>query len=179
MNMRTPHLLMTLMLLATPLLCIADPGATMRYLINKPITLLDWGLEKMNKGLDGLHVTDLGKIRVTVTLSEDKSHIIILGHSFREASDAQEARTWCKQTIIGIRSALGVNPDTGLPVMPTGTSVGNYFTHGAPAGKDEPKTLSHDLENMILAEGMYALMNSTKKVQCQAPILGTEITYRD
>ena len=170
-------LLVSLLIIIPSPRVIADPGASLRMLKSTPISLLDWGLAKLNQRLDGLNVTGVGKIRIVATFDTKQSRIWINGRSFRSAGDSGEARNWCQQTIVAIRHALGVNPDTGKPATDSSTTLGNYFSDGVETHQ-LPATLHHDLEEMTLLQAAYEVTNGGKMVTCQANLLGSDIAYQ-
>jgi len=177
MKTRLEYFLILSALLLVPPLAYSEPGATLKHLSNTPVTMLDWGVEKMIKRLDGLQVTGVGKIRVTVTVDREKSRFVVYGHSFREGDTAQEAKQWCQLTVTAIRGALGVSASSGKSVMPTGTIIRTFFSHNSTNDSKASQNFYQDLENMTLITASYALTNSKQEVRCEAPLLGTDITY--
>ena len=90
------------LLLLLPTIAVAEPGPASEYLLREPVTLMDLGLERMNREVDihGRQVEDLIRTQTDDTDLEvfasarydDLDDLFLLTYILREADDAQ---TYC------------------------------------------------------------------------------------
>ena len=90
------------LLFLLPTHSIAEPGPASRYLLQEPVTLMDLGLERMNREIDihGRQVENLIRIQTEDTDLEvfasarydDLDDLFLLTYILRQADDAQ---TYC------------------------------------------------------------------------------------
>ena len=91
-----------LLVLLLPGISVAEPGPASRYLLQEPVTLMDLGLERMNREVDvhGRQVEDLIRTQTEDTDLEvlasarydDLDDLFLLTYVLRQADDAQ---TYC------------------------------------------------------------------------------------
>jgi len=162
---------------------IAEPNATLRYLMKEPVTMLEWGFMQLRKDLDGLDVPEVGNIEVKVGLDWDKSQIKIFGHSFKRADNSKQVKKWCANTIHILRARLGLDVETGEPLIRGKSVLALYFSHDGYASRNQPKSLGQELDNITVLEGSFLWFQQGKEgvqeIRCQAPLLGTEVMYSE
>jgi len=162
-------------------ICNAEPDSTIKYLMDEPLSMLEWGMYRMNKSLDEIYGDkynidhDLTNI---VRYDWDNNRIIIncivgLYGRFEEKKQAQAA---CKNIVRKYRSTFGVNADTGKPVG-FGTLYNLYFSHQGFKSPSMPKNINKDL-NKIVEIRVQAYIKKDY-LECIAPLLGKDIYFKE
>ena len=157
----------------------AEPNATAKFLMNDPVSVMDFGLYRMEQDLKNICsqdrcdlsvVYDANANRITVDLSD-------LNDDYKTRTAAAAA---CKVYVRRIRGQLCVDPNLGRPQTPHGRScVPDFFRH-VQAGFERgsvPKSLDIDIDNMVEIRGTVKITMQTGKfstVKCQAPLIGKD-----
>lgn len=124
-NMRENFIFLLIIMISLSLLCCTkdeDTNTTLhrsseaiQYLIDEPVSMLDWGLYKINKELDDYFsrinegsVNELSA-GIDYNIAEEKIQINLIGR----ADNLQEAKEVCIININRIREMFGINTETG------------------------------------------------------------------
>lgn len=143
--------LVPLTLLVISGLASAEPTPTVRYLMNEPVSLWDWGMRELGEYFNNLTVEGV-KIGVDSVYHWQPNRIRIMARAGDPAltfKNAAEARTMCKKTLSGLRARLGIDPATGQPFSQTyGSYLSSAFSRRGYRKGNEPKKLSDELDAM-------------------------------
>lgn len=175
---------------------MTEPGPTITYLMNEHLTMLDWGMFKLQQRL-----TELGDNLRSPSSKRDSEPIInqppltIINYDWdsnrlkiqvllfkEEFKTKQKAENWCTSVIHCIKGDLGIDPKTGKPsrFMISGTSnLLIYFTHIGFQGKLEPEGLGTELDKIteISVSTRYLEGKEKRVLRCESPLLGTKIFF--
>jgi hypothetical protein len=156
----------------------AEPTANMQYLMNEPVSMMDWGLLNIDKSIESNG--GLKKYGNTITSYDwDKNRILIIVSSIG-ASSKEQAKEWCRDIVSFIRGFLGVDEKNGKPVFKNNQSfLYRYFTHEGFKRNAEPKELGKELDNITTIQATIFFDGSSTPVKCEAPLLGTSIMFED
>ena len=182
------RLLLTISMLL-PDLVLADPSANVRYLMNEPITALDFGLYQMDKRLsDPAHdfglPAGLGEITATARYDWEGNRIlaqmaVILK---KPTVSVLTAKKVCRQTVSFVRSFGGIDEKTGE----MGVNMGGFlddFNHKAFVKANAPQGLAEELiaiTNIIVR--VYNMTSDFKLdnlIHCEGPLLGKDVLFAD
>ncbi|MDB4265055.1 hypothetical protein N9893_03215 [bacterium] len=146
-------------------ICRAEPDSTIQYLMNEPVTMLEWGLfrleQHLNRTPQGLKVNyypEINRIRI--------EHEIGFNNKFKDLYWAKDA---CKHVFKAIRSLAG------SPLI-----YKHSFHHSMHYRlKNEPKDLDKKLMAIteIYVVAHYGDKNSS--VMCTAPLSGNDIFFNE
>ena len=173
--------LVLLVALAHSQIVLAEPTPTIKYLMNETVTMLDWGLYKLNKDMSKEPLLEGMKPQSHISVNYNWEHdkIRIVGtppfHRFQSEKAAQD---WCKEFVNNIRTFFGVDPSTGEVRATSPTYIYTYFVHQGFKKKNQPKNLGEDLDRLveIVATALVSVeIEKTMVIRCTAPLLGSEI----
>ena len=183
MAIRRYAVLTLLFLLAVSKSCFAEPSSTTRYLMDEPVSLMDFGLFTLQQHLSTIgdgdpyvnpiidYDWDLNKIRIYVWHT---------GHEFKTRN---EAKDWGSSIICEIRKLLGIDCSTVKPLVLTGSSlVFQYFSHRGHKFSAQTKNLGREVDKIVeIVIGAYWGKSEDSKgfLRCEVPLLGTEIVCSD
>lgn len=151
---------------------IAGPDATVNDLMSEPLSLLDWGIWRTAEYLDGKE----GRPGAWAEYDFDSNTIQIQSYALYE--DANEAevsgyKELCADWIAKVRTASGVNSDTGEPHGKY-TFFSGFFRHqGYIRGEQsESDERLKDLDKKFRVRFEIRTDYWTAVVRCEAPLLG-------
>ena len=172
------------------LLAAAAHGETatgVKWLMNEPATLWDLGLLRVESRIQGLLQargdTNWG---ASVFYDQDSGRLTIeASHGVTRTSPPlteSQARNECRATIDGMRLQLMVDPSTGRPLRGEHSQLGAYFAHKGPSrqsddGSVRPSETPGQLDAM--ARLRVTVYGPGVSVECEAPLLGTDIIFRE
>ena len=179
-------MLMAFFLFAFAETCPAEPNPTIKYLMNEPVTMLDWGMYKLalylNQEFRDRYLNKVSKFapRITVYYNTDVDKIQISASMlYKKFHNKDEARTYCKGIIKYIRGLLVFKQGKTKSPAPPGaprTTLGSYFGQHGQQHKNKPKNIEGELSKS--AELIAVVMDKfDQPVICKAPLLGSEIVF--
>lgn len=166
----------------------AEPSNTLRFLIDEPMSMWDFGMYKLNKRLDNLtlmpsrktvnaaayYSSETNRIRIITTLIIDKNS---KDFSYK-AANLHEARTVCGDIIKLIRGQFGVDPQKGTVHFGGNSFVCNMFKHDSYQNKNEPKNLCGELDSMVELSA-HVTTQENKDIHCQGQLVSNKVFYLD
>jgi len=152
--------------------CNAEPDSTIRYLMNEPISMLDFGLYRLGLELEWQtkgHIEEgYRKSDVMVSYDWGKNRIFLRRlWILREDIDVDTLKDECKREIRLFRLVVNF------------ALLENCFRHSGFTSKKEPENL---LDNLLkIMEIKIEAMNLYKKkgIVCSAPLLGKDIYFME
>ncbi len=171
------RILLVLMILMTPFNTFAEPNSSIKYLMTDKVSMLDWGLYKLENSLKGLDSKVLGLTdhpSWCVEYDWDKNTIKITCSVYMEDNISINQKATCLSVIKNIKILYG----SGY------SDISNFFQHNAFTKKDEPKTLVKDLQTMTTINvQIYVIKNDTlrckKECSCTSRLMEDEVFFLD
>jgi len=164
----------------------AEPNPVIKYLMNEPVTMLDWGMYKLalylNQEMRERYVNKISKFapRITVFYNADADKIQISASMvYKKFPSPEEARTYCEGIIKYIRGALVFKQSKArAPVSPVAprTTLGSYFGQQGGSPKNMPGDLEAELSKRT--ELIAVVMDKfDQPVICKASLLGSDSAF--
>jgi len=175
---------------------MAEPPPAIVYLVNEPLTMLEWGLyrievEVLSPMSEGKTVgfTNLKPVpKCSARYDSDRNQIEIYATAFlHKFESVKAAREWCLQVVDGIRSRFGVDPETGklswdLEKGLGATVLGGYFYHTVPTQSYRKyENLNREIDKLakIRVTAHYIPAKDYEWLEVTAPLLGTEVSVSE
>jgi hypothetical protein len=156
----------------------AGPDATARFLLNEPVTMMDLGVERLQRSLDALDDPDVKNFvrSAQYQWGGNQFAIALWRVSDGERDTPEEAVAQCKRAIRAIRVHFLVDPDSGKPLR-HGDPWEALFGHAGYRNPKEPAQLYDDIAKMV---HIVVSTNLTKRhppapVVCSAELLGSAV----
>lgn len=180
MGIKKTALLISLLCISITDSAFAEPSPTVRYLMNEPVSRLDWGIYQLQKELEELNVS--------VRYNWDENRIEISKSSSETPKDLNQAKILCKEEVSNLKIILGVNPEIGKPYGEN-SFLWVFFRHEGYKLKSEPETLWEDLDNITRLSVTFRINRvgfvpleeeSTEKLlSCESGLLDTKVLYSE
>jgi len=154
----------------------AEPSSNMHYLMNEPVSMMDWGLLNIDRSLqaDGR----LSKYGNTITYYDWDKNRIIIDMAITGATSKEQAKEWCRDIVSQIRTFLGINERDGKPFF-SRSYLYNYFSHEGFHKNTEPEGLDKELDIIAIIQVRILYKGNAESVKCEAPLLGTSIMFEE
>jgi hypothetical protein len=164
-----------------PFFCIVDtsmaePTPNIKYLMNEPVSMLDWGIYRLDKYLANIHIDGARSIFYWTDYDGEKNALYLNFTMEINGKSRDEAKKMGESLVSRVRHSLGVNPDTGKPYGGN-SRLYVYFSHNVSEDNKEPKGIESELENITVIQLLIMADEGTKGLKCQAPLLGTQIMF--
>jgi len=169
----------SILILATSQIVLAEPTPTIQYLMDEPVSMLDWGIYQMDKWLKTRSF--VGSIEpkpdLQTTYDWDDNKIVIrvkpalLMHGFGSEKDAQK---WCEDVVENVRLFFDINLQTGKRFNPpVPNPLYQFFIHVGYKHSTKPKDLAKELDKLV--EIRLWVSSKKRSMQCMAPLLGKDV----
>jgi len=162
----------------------AEPDASTKYIMNEPLSLLEWGLYRLEKAYDKQTWSDLD-IRSQYTTarydwSKNTIYFEIVVYPSFESLQKTPAQKVCGSVVHQIKSLFGV--ESGYEFMRDYCGIGTYFHPQYWENKNSPKTLDSDIEKITnIQVKVMASKNDQapfkEAASCSSELLQPEIKY--
>ncbi|MHC1725361.1 MAG: hypothetical protein AB9866_04995 [Syntrophobacteraceae bacterium] len=156
----------------------ADPSNNIKYLINEPVSLFEFGLYRLDSHLEGCFtgVKLPEKIMVRVTYKWELNRIqvnLIPGRFTKGNITKQEAENYCKEIIQIAKQCLGCEKDASGNIRPEVSEllISGFFSHKGFEKLNEPKRIEKELINIIQINGIVY------DASCQSNLLDSKIYF--
>jgi len=162
---------------------LAELTPTVRYLMTEPVSLLDWGIHRLDKNLEGATVEG-EKLFVFVGYDRDANRINLSAQPReRRTRSLADAKTMCKETIGYLRWRLGVVRETGKALGGDHSGLRDFFSHEGYRMKDEPGNLAGELDAITelsaLFFGVRPDNQRQKLVKCRGRLMSSEVLFEE
>lgn len=152
---------------------------TSEYLLDERVSLMDWGIEDLQRRLSRVDTPLLKKHGELAFYDHGRNRIILTSSTtWDKAPSRSEATNWCAGLIAEIKSALAVDPATGKPQHGESSAIFISFRHSGYRSTREPETFGADLDKMILLGATVHVADGGELVHCRGPLLGQEIEFK-
>jgi hypothetical protein len=158
--------------------CRAEPSTTIKYFMNEPVTMFDWGMYRLEEDLQrwASGRKDL-EPHVSVVYDWDSNRLDVIFLCIQKSSTPSESSTFkkslakyqCEGMTQNIREYLN---------MPLG--IERYFRHEGFSNKGSPKKLREDIENITFVRVEICSDKDYLKLRtAESPLMGKEIFFTD
>ncbi len=158
----------------------AEPNPSARFLMNEPVSLLDFGIYKLEKDIKGLqkdltiHYTD--PFDISVDYKWDENRIVIqLTYGYEGNPPRKTLQVGIKNVFRLVKSFLGVNPKGEVYHKRGNSKVADYFSHKGYIVKNRPKVLEKEIDKMIEVRVTYSVQNYSRIFECKNMLVGSSI----
>lgn len=169
----------------------SEPSKTFSYLMNDPVTMLDFGMHKIEKELTDMHPinpTDLvhsilnnGKIvDVNYSWETNKLNLKYIFYLKKEALKKKAAVDYCKLATNEIRGYFGANyeGEFARELREIG-SISKYFRHSGFSSKNTPDNFMDEIENSTIISISIRSNPQNKtpfesQAECESPLLSND-----
>lgn len=181
--------LLSLVLLGLVSICNAETSPSVRYLMNEPVTLFDWGILRLYEYLDAytthyLKTNSVQDIYCTVSYDAPKNKIIISMTVTRQGGQDNESPTSvrtdsmniCKTITLALRREFLTDRDR---LVRRSSGIYRFFAHIGFKGKDEPMDSFDEIEKItVINVSVYSHQDPGRLIlHSESPLLGKEILF--
>ena len=155
----------------------AGPGPEVKYLMDEPVSLLDWGLFRLEQHFKNLP-PKYQSMLVTADYVWNENRLMIAGtlRDDRLAQDQRQER--CREAIDFLKTRLLVDPAEGQPIADHSV-VGHFFSHRGFGRESEPDSLRPALDRITRFRVSVVQKKSASTCTCQSDLLSTEILFEE
>ena len=158
--------------------CLAGPDATARFLMNDPISAMDFGIYQLQQMVQRNAEPKLNNATESfvVGYNLDSNRITVSTYLLpqRQWPDRASAKAVCKGLFSRIRATLGVNPLTGKGILGGHSIVATLFVHAGYADKRKPNDFAKKIDQLVRLKASVPIIGG-KELKCQAPLLGKDV----
>lgn len=158
----------------------AEPNETSTFLINDPISVLDFGMYKLEKDINAyrndLPIKHQPPHSVFVDYDWDENKIfIVLSYGEPGNTPITEIKTEIKKILTVLKRNFGVNIK-GEPFQKNGFStIAEYFSHRGYTKKNIPQNFKKDIDQMVVFKVVYYVQNYSRYFECRNMLVGNSI----
>ena len=183
--------LVLLLLLGLVSIGHAEPSPSIRYLMNEPVTLFDWGILRLYEYLDEytshyLNTNSVRDIYCTVRYDYKKNNIIISMIVTRQMQSQSEApssvragsREICRTITQTLRQEFLTDRDSHVR---RASGIYRFFGHIGFRGKEEPVDAFDEIERITVIEvSVYSETDLGRLVlHSKSPLMGKQIAFEE
>jgi hypothetical protein len=169
-EMKRLNWLCLLLLVTHPIVGNTEPDSSVKYLMNEPVTMFDWGLYRLSAfaKLIAIGQSRRGEGKVIVTnvgynWSKNRINITIAVYPNADSLKKHNLRDLCTTVVKKYKTALGYK-DTGRYKKMFG--IQRFFKHEGFKKNNEPKGLTEDLDNITYINvKIHAISSESKKYE--------------
>jgi len=167
----------------------AEPSPSVRYLMNEPVTLFDWGIVRLYEYLDEytahyLKTSSVQDIYSTVSYDSSRNNIVISLVVTRQAEQANESPESvrlssgdiCKTIIQTLRREFLTDSDRHVR---RSSGIYRFFGHIGFKGKDEPIGSFEEIEKItVINVSIYSDKDPGRLIlHSESPLMGKQIVF--
>lgn len=175
MTKRTIFLLVLLLGFARHL--PAEPDATARFLMNDPITLMDFGIYRLENDIkafqNALKIKQQKPHTVLVDYFWDENRIkIILSYGDTLNPPKKEIEIEIGKVVRLLKQKFGVDAAGKIRHASGYSGIAEYFSHKSYVSQNRPPNLEKDIDKMIEIRVVYYVQNYTRYFECRNKLVG-------
>ena len=158
----------------------AEPDGSAKFLMDAPVSLLDFGIYKLEKDLKGLK-KDLAVQRafpfnIAVNYDWEKNNIVIqLTYGYEGNPPPKTIRNGVRNVLKHIRGFLGVDPKGKVYHKRGFSKAADYFSHQGYIIKNRPPALEKNIDQMIALSVIYSVQNFSRIFECRQMLTGSQV----
>lgn len=164
-----------------PVSANTEPNTTTRYLMNEPLSMLDFGLYILEKSIErNLTKAEYEKIFVFTNYDWNRNRIVIqvlINDSYNTENEGKEV---CRSILNEIREQFAINHKTGKPrIEKIGSTISSYFSHEGYTNNNEPKEFNLEIANITTIVVDVILTENSKVIHAEGELLSSKIMFAD
>lgn len=169
--------LITLALLWSVACLAAGPNVTANYLMNKPVSMLDLGIMRMNMQLQQFPGLRNDTVKAQYNRHTKRIVIHVIDSSLESVGPSgatsmeDMAATRCYHLFYTVRMDLGVGL-TGSTYLSGHSLAADLFLSASESPKNEPKHLLRNIDRLIEIKARVHYRNERPPVVCWGPLVG-------
>lgn len=182
--MRT--LLIILVIFLTPITALSEPSNSVAYLMKEPISLLEWGLYRIEDYLNTSQLTDLDliykpKAHVDYNWNKNLIEIKLILHPKYQSLSKVGSKNYCRSALTDLKEIFGYGYDKEVREI---FGIKRFFEHKGFSKTNEPKNLTEDIET-ITQLTVYVYANEkdepeyNEQSSCTSRMLEEELFFLD
>ena len=145
----------------------AQPDSTVKYLMDETVTMFDFGLYQLEQQLD--KTVDKQLVWITKTnynWQENRVEMLFITHNMANIQTRADMQKACQGLVDQIRTLVD------------GALLKRVFSHRGFTKSTAPKDIGSSIAELshIIVHGYY---KDGKKLLCNAPLEGTEVSFSD
>jgi len=158
----------------------AEPNEAAKFLINEPVSLLDFGIYRLEKDLNGLKrnlaVHHALPFDITVNYDWEKNKIIIqLTYGFEGNPPPKTIRNGVRNVLKQIRGFLGVDSKGKVYHKRGFSKAADYFSHEGYLIKNRPAALEQHIDQMTVLSVIYSVQNYSRIFECRQTLTASRV----
>jgi hypothetical protein len=154
----------------------AEPNSTMRYLMNEPVSLLDFGIFRLETFLKSKDINNFFKVDFD---SDDKKIVIIFAYfGSEDIADKKDAENKFRNTKWQVQEHLGIDPLTcrfhrsDEKKRSVYSDLNHFFRQFNT--REQPDISGYEMYSRTKIRGMFMLKNDGI-LDCKADLMGTTV----
>ena len=158
----------------------AEPTESANFLMNEPVSLLDFGIYKLEKDLKGLG-KDLAinystPFDISVRYDWEKNKIVIqFTYGYERNPPPKTILIGVQKVLKQIKGFLGVDPKGKVYHKRGFSKVADYFSHQGYLTQNRPKELEKEIDQMIELSVIYSIQNFSRIFECRHMLTDSRI----
>jgi len=169
-----------IVMLGVTVLSHADPSKPFRYLIDTPVTLLDWGTFKLEMWLNNFFPDTNSS--VVYNWKDDKLVINLLPRNSEKSGDSNKLKSACKQHITKVQEFVNKRP-VNADQYPNFSFFDQFFSNKGFSQGQKPEKLGYLIEERVILRAFVYYENpNTKKrntIWCECSLKGDSFSYSE
>jgi hypothetical protein len=165
---------------------LADPSPQIRRLMNEPVSMLDWGLDRMGQDLNQGMKDRLEHLGVTAA-SDDLPPMITVSYNYSRnlieveldipfsATFKSTAKEMCHRVVNKLRDDLGSNSHLKPPVWPW---VEHFVPNGYTSNKQQDEALHEALPKLVSLKSIV-YDKDLKKATCTGMLTEEAVSFKE
>jgi hypothetical protein len=157
----------------------AEPSSVVEYLMDDPVTMLDWGLYRVEERTSSMQFKNLVNSNSFAYYSWNKNRITVgFGvYPSNGSLPANLAEETCEAVTMEVRNRFGTNTKKSFREV---VGIAKFFDHAGFEHNDKPAKFMQEIENItninvaVFASKMDSL-DGSPAVRCESPLMGQEI----
>jgi len=167
--------------MVTPTTGYGEPSAAVRYLMDEPVTMFDWGLYRLRRIIDQFRFENLTPDNVQSYINYDwdqNSLRIVFYVQTKEMIGKAPAKKMCENITAKISSTFG--GEIRDKELRRNLSIATLFEHRAFENKDKPDNFMEEIEKItrievnIFTRKAINSPASIKILSCESPLIEGE-----
>ena len=128
----------------------AEPTPTVSYLMGSPVSLLDWGLSRLEASVHTAFLNETSQPVIKVSYDWHSNRIRVFAVTlYQQFESDAELRQWCQTKLLFMKVGLGVGPDGSSSYGDSYSIINHLFSHSGYASGDEPSELGSEIARLI------------------------------
>lgn len=168
----------------------AEPSRSVIYLMNEPLTLWDYGIDRTSESLKDLmllpsrekyfasvyYVPESNQLTISASPPFD-----IKNMTARKSKSVKEAKILCKNMIDGIRYELGVDAMKGTASNPYSkySALCIHFSHDGFKSPNEPSNLCNELDSITTIRAYVETTEAANMIRCEGSLVSNNVLYSE